>query len=102
MISDKFETEKAPLEVLNYVIDWTEELELSTPTDQILTSVWTLEDSHVDDLTLGVEGIEGTDHTIQKVSGGGRIGITHRLVNRITTVGALTHQRTIRVLMTRR
>lgn len=102
MISDNFETEKAPLEVLNYVIDWSAELALADPVDQINTSVWALEDTHPDDLTLGTDAIEGTDHTLQQVSGGGRFGAIHYLVNRVTTAGGLTHQRTIHVKMVKR
>lgn len=102
MLSDKFETEKAPAEVLDMVIDWTAELALSDPADVINGSTWTLTDSHADDLTLGAASIEGTDHTIQRISAGGRLGIVHFLRNVVTTVGAQTHQRTIEVTMRRR
>jgi hypothetical protein len=64
-------------EVLDYVIDWSAELALGDPVDQIATSTWTLEDNHSDDLTLGTDSIESTDHTIQRVSAGGRNGVVH-------------------------
>lgn len=102
MANDLFETTKAPEEILDYVIDWTDELELSNPTDQVSTSVWTLEDNHSDDLTLGAASIEGTDHTTQRVSDGGRFGVIHFLVNRVVTISGMKHQRTINVTMGRR
>jgi hypothetical protein len=100
--NDKFETTKTPNEVLNYIIDWVAEMAVSSPADQISGSTWFLDDSSTDDLTLDLPVIIGTDHTATRVADGGRLNIIHQLVNRVTTVGGLTHERTIKVTMKRR
>ena len=99
---DNFETEKAPDEILDYIIDWAAEMAVADPVDQISTSVWTLEDKHSDDLTMGTDSIPETDETVIRVSAGGRFGVVHYLVNRVVTVSGQKHQRTIEVTMARR
>lgn len=96
-----FISQKTPTEVLDFIVDYVNELALSDPVDVIASSAWTQEDSHTDDLTIAADIINGTD-AIVRVSGGGRLGVTHYLVNRVTTVGGLIHQRTIKVTMRKR
>lgn len=93
-----FEAEKAPNEVLDFIIDWSVELALSDPVDQLSTSAWSLSDAHSDDLTLGAGSISGDD-TIVRTSGGGRLGVRHFLTNRVVTVGGQTWDRRINVKM---
>ena len=102
MSNDEFRTNKAPLETLDFLIDWSEELALSDPVDQLSSSVWTLEDQHADDLNMTGDNIIGTNMSVVRVTGGGRIGVTHYLVNRVVTIAGMTHQRTIEVKMHRR
>lgn len=97
-----FKADKAPQEILDFIIDWSLEMALSDPVDVVSTSAWTQEDSHTDDLTLGADSIVGTDHTIQRVSGGGRWGVKHYLVNRVVTASGQKFQRTINVTMVKR
>lgn len=96
-----FKSTKTPTEVLDFIINYSLELALSNPVDAIATSVWTQEDSHSDELTIGNDSIVDDD-AIVRVSDGGRLTVKHYLVNRVTTVGGLVHQRTIEVVMTRR
>ena len=94
-----FNTEKSPQEILDYIIDYSQEMALSSPVDQIVSSVWTLEDSSTDNLTLDQDSIQAPDHVICRVSDGGRLNVIHYLVNRVLTVSGQKHQRTIKVTM---
>jgi hypothetical protein len=101
-MSAHFEAEKAPDEVLDFIIDWSVEMALSDPVDVVSSSDWSLGDANPDDLTLGAGSIVGTDSTVVRASAGGRFGVIHYLVNKVTTASGQIHQRTIDVKMVRR
>ena len=87
--------EKAGAEVIDYVIDYTDDLAESDPVDDISTSSWVV----VGNLVI----TDGTVYTTKKstvwVSGGGRVGEVSRLTNTVTTVGGRTFIRTLLVKM---
>lgn len=93
-----FKAIKAPAEIIDFGIDWTAELAKSNPVDLISSSVWTVEDNTPDNLTLGIDYIEG-NITFIRTSDGGRLEQKHKLVNRIITASGQKHQRTITVTM---
>jgi hypothetical protein len=101
-MSDNFEKIKAPDEILDFAIDWSNIMGETVPVDVVATSAWTLEDSFADNLTIAGNSIEAPDVTVVRVSGGGRLGSRHYLTNRITTAGGQLHQRTIVVTMRNR
>ena len=67
-----YKTTKAPLEIIDFGIDWTPELAIYDPADLVSTSVWTVEDGTPDNLTMDSDYIEG-NITYVRVSGGGTI-----------------------------
>ena len=93
-----FKRTKAPAEIKDFGIDWTAELIVSNPADLISSSTWTVEDNTPDDLTLGIDYIEGSIAFV-RTSAGGRLEQKHKLVNRIVTASGQTWQRTIQVTM---
>ena len=96
-----FETIKSEAEIIDYGIDWTDELILSSPADIISSSAWVIDDPAVDVLTLGTNTIEG-NITFCRVSDGGRDEIVHYLINRIITASGQKFQRTIEITMRER
>jgi hypothetical protein len=75
--------EKLNAEIIDFTIDYTEDLAESSPGDTIVTSAWVV----VGDLVID-DGSGYTDNTATVwVSGGGRNGNISRLTNTITTAG---------------
>jgi hypothetical protein len=85
---------KDPDEILDYVMDYSREFAKSEPVDQIATSVWSVSP---DTLDIDSEEVIGTDKARVWVSGGGKLHTSHRLTNRVTTIGGRTYDRTIKV-----
>jgi hypothetical protein len=96
---DDFRAFKAPNEIIDYIIDYQNELALSDPVDQVASSAWAMDDSSPEDLTIVQDSVLEGAFTIVRVSGGGRMGVIHRLTNLATTVSGQIHQRTIKVTM---
>ena len=83
---------KDPNAVLDYVVDWTTWLN----GDTIATSVWTVPSG----ITQDSESESTTSATVWL--SGGTVGETYQLVNRITTAGGRTEDRTIRITIVQR
>jgi hypothetical protein len=122
-----FETTKDPVDIEDYSILWSAMLATSTPGDIIKTSAWSTSTvPNNDDLVLenwtdafllpGSEFFllpDGVSHlllpseyitsagtvTTVWVTGGDKVGTTHRLVNKVETVAGRTWKRTIEVTM---
>jgi hypothetical protein len=101
-MSDNFEAEKSAAEILDFVIDYQAELADTNPVDQIASSTWALEDNTPDALTMLQDDVIGTRYTRVRVSAGGRLNQTHRLVNRATCISGMVLQRTIKVTMVKK
>ena len=87
--------EKARLDLIDFSIDYTDEMAQSDPTDIITASVWTKEGNIViEDGTL----FTGTTSTVW-VSGGGQVGEISRLHNVVTTNGGREFHYTLIVKM---
>lgn len=86
-----FKVDKDPNSIIDYAIDWSAVLAAVSPADGIATSTWTSEQQ----LVVDSSAYSGAIATVW-VSGG-RLGKTAKLVNRITTTGGRTHDRTIHV-----
>jgi hypothetical protein len=89
-----FETEKDVAELLDYSIDYTNLLNGSEPYDVLNSSEWRVE-GPVADLTIVKNSHSSTVATVY-VSGGSDTN-RYRLINRVTTVGGRTFERTILV-----
>ena len=87
-----FFAEKDPDSVIDYTIDWASTL----GTDTINTSAWT----KIGDVTLGTKSNTTTKATT--FVSGGTVGTQAKLINRITTAGGRTHDRTITLLIVER
>ena len=84
---------KDPDSVLDYVMDWS----LWLAGDTIDTSTWSTPDA-------GITIDSDTNSTVSATVwlSGGVLGETHRLVNRITTTGLRTAERTITISISER
>lgn len=96
-IVDKFCGVKAPGEVKDFYIDYsTNVLSATDPSDLIATSSWVVAEYTIGtDLTIDSDSFVANAGTRIWVSGGGKLGTFHKLINTITTVGGRTHIRTI-------
>ena len=83
---------KDPNAVLDYVVDWTTWLN----GDTIATILWTVPAG----ITQDSESESTTSATVWL--SGGTVGETYQLVNRITTAGGRTEDRTIRITIVQR
>ena len=87
--------EKAGLEVIDFTIDYTDDLAESDPADEIISSAWV----KVGSIVIA----DGSQFTIATaivwVSGGGRVGEVSRLTNTVVTTGGRTFIRTLLVKM---
>jgi len=83
--------EKAGGDVIDYVIDYTKDLQAVAPDDQIDSSSW----AKVGNIVI----VDGTGFDTLRTwvfcSGGGRVGEISRLTNTILTVGGRTFVRVI-------
>lgn len=85
---------KDPAAVLDYELDWS--TWLATVSDTIATSTWTA------DTGITVDDESNTTTTATVWLSGGTAGVTYSLVNRITTAGGRTDERTITVAVRER
>lgn len=85
--------DKDPADVIDYSLDWTDELALVSPADTISTSTWTVTTG----LTLSSPLVTGAVTII--VVAGGVAGTEYRLTNTIVTTGGRTVQRTYPLLV---
>jgi hypothetical protein len=88
--------QKAGSELLDFIIDYTDDLSETYPVDDIITSSWTVVGS---DLVIVDDTIFTWDTATVWVSGGGRVGDVHRLTNTVTTMAGRTFVRTLLVKM---
>lgn len=84
-----FSTRKDPDSVEDFSIDWIDTLSESSPIDVIATSEWTVEK------TLVVDSDAKTNSTTTVWVSGGRLNKYQTIVNKITTTGGRTYNRTI-------
>ena len=84
-----FQTEKAPADVVDYSIDWTDTLTETSPADTISTSTWTATSG----VTVGSSSISGSITTVMVSAGTAWKYST--LINKIVTAGGRTHNETI-------
>lgn len=82
---------KDPDEVLDYVRDWSVVLD----GDEIATSVWLpVEEAEADQITVDSDSHDETTATVWL--SGGNLNVTHKVLNRITTTGGRTFDKTLR------
>jgi len=86
-----FKATKDPDSVIDYQIDWAAVLNATSPVDTISTSTW----YPTHGLTVDSDSNTTTKTTV--MLSGGQVGKVAMLVNRITTAGGRTHDRTIEV-----
>lgn len=79
---------KDPDEVLDYELDWTARL----AGDTILSSVWTASEPTI---TMDTDSFDDSS-TFLWLSDGDA-GVTYRMLNHITTLGARTMEQTVRI-----
>ena len=84
-----FKTKKDPGTVINYSVDWSPELNASSPVDTIATSVWTVSRGMVNDAD------ENTPTSTEITVSAGVAYTYAELKNTIVTVGGLTWIRRI-------
>jgi len=96
---EPFEATKDPSEILDYTIDYASIFEATEPTDDIQTSVWATSNCAGETLTIIEDDFTAPNLTTVWVSGGGKLGTVHKLVNTVATWGGRTYERTIRVTM---
>ena len=81
--------DKDPADVLDYALDWSDQLALTGPADAISSATWTVPAG----LTAGVESVLGGVATIW-LSGG--VAVTdYTITCRIVTAGARTLERSV-------
>ena len=88
--------EKEGQEVIDYSIDYADDLAEIDPSDSITTSAWI---SVSGSLTIDDGTLFSSSTTTVWVSGGGTNGKTHRLKNTVGTAGGRTFVRTLVVKM---
>lgn len=92
-----FKATKGEYEILDFTINYSELFATSDPTDQIQSSDWRVEGAS--GLVIDAMAIKLPEKAIVWVSGGGKLGEFHFLVNTVTTVGSRIYERTIEVEM---
>ena len=86
-MSQLYWSNKDPLDVIDYTVDWVNRLE----GDTISTSTWTATTG----LTLGAKSI--VDSKVKTFISGGVDGTTYYVTNTIVTSGGRTHSVTVRL-----
>lgn len=87
---------KDPADVLDYGLDWSDQLALVSPTDSISNATWTVPAG----LTVGAQFVAGGVATIW-LSGGtaGANGTDYTITCRIVTAGGRTLERSVKLLV---
>lgn len=86
---------KDPNEVLDYVMEWDERLDVG---DEITSSIWFFAVEN-DSPGLQIDSddfVNSPPYTVAWLSGG-TLGVTYQLTNRITTAGGRTMDQTVKV-----
>jgi hypothetical protein len=91
-----FKTTKDAGELIDYVIDWSAELQATEPMDAILASEWRVEGRDAS-LAIVLDYAESA-RTYVYVAGGTKTN-RYRLINRVSTVAGRTFERSILVEM---
>jgi hypothetical protein len=81
--------DKDPADVLDYALDWSDQLSLTSPADAISSATWTVPAG----LTAGVESVLGGVATIWLSAG--VAGTDYTITCRIVTAGARTLERSV-------
>lgn len=85
--------DKDPAEVLDYGLDWSDQLALPNPDDTISSATWTVPAG----LTAGAQSVVGGVATIWL--SGGTAGADYTLTCRIVTSGGRTLERSVKLLV---
>ena len=88
--------DKDPADVLDYGVDWSDQLALPDPDDTISSATWTVPSG----LIAGAQFVEGGIAVIW-LSGGtaGASGTDYTLICRIVTAGGRTLERSVKLLV---
>jgi hypothetical protein len=81
--------DKDPADVLDYALNWSDQLALTSPADTISSATWTVPSG----LTAGVQSVLGGVATIWL--SGGVAGTDYTITCRIVTAGARTLERSV-------
>jgi hypothetical protein len=81
--------DKDPADVLDYALDWSDQLALTSPSDTISSATWTVPAG----LTAGAQFVVGGLATIWL--SGGVAGTDYTITCRIVTAGARTLERSV-------
>lgn len=85
--------DKDPADVLDYGLDWSDQLALVTPADTISSATWTVPAG----LTAGAQFVIGAVATIWL--SGGTAGTDYTITCRIVTAGGRTLERSVKLLV---
>ena len=81
--------DKDPADVLDYALDWSDQLSLTSPTDTIISATWIVPAG----LTAGAQSVLGGVATIWLSAG--VAGTDYTITCRIVTAGARTLERSV-------
>lgn len=97
-MTDKFKTEKGPLEKLDLLLDFSTEFAKDDPSDVISSVVWSVTRGTV---TLANERVVAPDQAIARVEGGVKLYSWHAVKAVVTCVSGQVYVRTIEVQIIR-